>query len=340
MTHSLIIEEVLAHPQDISWLPWAVQYFFFIGIAACAALFACYLHWRKKDAATEENRALLIAITCAITAPLALTADLHQTARVWHFYAWPTPWSWMPWGALFLPLFTGFLALWFLAQQIKRLFNKSYNVTKWLALASALCAVGLLIYTGREVSVVLARPIWFSYAFPVAMFLSALQAFFALMIVAAQRDSVRLPKILWGQIWTLAALGLVVAMWVSGDTLSGTAIRQWISVALSAKYYAVGWLALWVFTLLFCSLALRHPLSQLRRVLLVLSALALCWLMRWTLLIQVQTVPKFNAQFNPYSLPGGTDGWLAILGTFGLWIALLIIIRETLNGLTRRLQHG
>lgn len=91
MTHSLIIEEVLAHPQDISWLPWAVQYFFFIGIAACAALFACYLHWRKKDAATEENRALLIAITCAITAPLALTADLHQTARVWHFYAWPTP---------------------------------------------------------------------------------------------------------------------------------------------------------------------------------------------------------------------------------------------------------
>ncbi len=75
-------------------------------------------------------------------------------------------------GALFLPLFTGFLALWFPAQQIKRLFNKSYNVTKWLALASALCAVGLLIYTGREVSVVLARPIWFSYAFPWRCFLA------------------------------------------------------------------------------------------------------------------------------------------------------------------------
>lgn len=52
---------------------------------------------------------------------------------------------------------------------------------------------------------------------------------------------------------TLAALGLVVAMWVSGDTLSGTAIRQWITVALSAKYYAVGWVALWVCTLLFCN---------------------------------------------------------------------------------------
>ncbi len=73
----------------------------------------------------------------------------------------------MPWGALFLPLFTGFLGLWFLAQHVKRLTLKSYNVTKWLALGSALSAIGLLVYTGREVSVVQARPIWFSYAFPV-----------------------------------------------------------------------------------------------------------------------------------------------------------------------------
>ncbi|EFB8325998.1 polysulfide reductase NrfD, partial [Escherichia coli] len=153
MNHSLIIDEVLAHPQDVSWLPWAVQYFFFIGIAACAALFACVLHWRKKETADLENLTLLIALTCAITAPLALTADLHQTARVWHFYAYPTPWSWMPWGALFLPLFTGFLGLWFLAQHVKRLTLKSYSVTKWLALGSALSAIGLLVYTGREVSV-------------------------------------------------------------------------------------------------------------------------------------------------------------------------------------------
>ena len=56
----------------------------------------------------------------------------------------------MPWGALFLPLFTGFLGLWFLAQHVKRLTLKSYSVTKWLALGSALSAIGLLVYTGRE----------------------------------------------------------------------------------------------------------------------------------------------------------------------------------------------
>ena len=340
MNHSLIIDEVLAHPQDVSWLPWAVQYFFFIGIAACAALFACVLHWRKKETADLENLTLLIALTCAITAPLALTADLHQTARVWHFYAYPTPWSWMPWGALFLPLFTGFLGLWFLAQHVKRLTLKSYSVTKWLALGSALSAIGLLVYTGREVSVVQARPIWFSYAFPVEMFLSALQTFLALLIATTNSKDALPRKLAWGQMVTLIALAIVVAIWASGNTLSGSAIRQWLDVASSAQHYAIGWVALWLVSLALCGLVVRYPLSLPLRILLAFSAMALCWLMRWTLLIQVQTVPKFNAQFNPYTLPGGTDGWLAIVGTFGLWIALIIIVREALNAIARRMQHG
>lgn len=340
MNHSLIIDEVLAHPQDVSWLPWAVQYFFFIGIAACAALFASVLHWRKKETADLENLTLLIALTCAITAPLALTADLHQTARVWHFYAYPTPWSWMPWGALFLPLFTGFLGLWFLAQHVKRLTLKSYNVTKWLALGSALSAIGLLVYTGREVSVVQARPIWFSYAFPVAMFLSALQTFLVLLIATTNNKDVLPRKLAWGQMVTLIALAIVVLIWASGNTLSGSAIRQWLDVASSAQHYAIGWVALWLVSLVLCGLVVRYPLSLPLRILLAFSAMALCWLMRWTLLIQVQTVPKFNAQFNPYTLPGGTDGWLAIVGTFGLWIALIIIVREALNAIGRRMQHG
>ena len=340
MSQTMIIEEVLARPQEVSWLPWAVQYFFFIGIAACAALFACVLHWRKQEMPELENLTLLIALTCAITAPLALTADLHQTARVWHFYAWPTPWSWMPWGALFLPLFTGFLGLWFLAQHVKRLTLKSYSVTKWLAIGSALSAIGLLVYTGREVSVVQARPVWFSYAFPVAMFLSALQTFLALLIAATKSEGTLARKLAWGQTVTLMVLALVVVIWVSGNTLSGSAIRQWLNVAPLARHYAIGWVTLWLVSLVLCGLVLRNPLSLPLRILLAFSAMALCWLMRWTLLIQVQTVPKFNALFNPYTLPGGTDGWLAIVGTFGLWIALIIIVREALNAIARRMQHG
>ena len=47
---------------------------------------------------------VLLAVT-AISAPVALLADLHQPARFWHFYAHFTPWSWMSLGALLLPVF-------------------------------------------------------------------------------------------------------------------------------------------------------------------------------------------------------------------------------------------
>lgn len=243
-------------------------------------------------------------------------------------------------GALFLPLFTLFLGLWFAVRQSGLLRNKSDSVTKWLALASALTATGLLLYTGREVSVVQARPVWFSYAFVLAMFFSALQTFFALLIVAVRNDFQCQRQLAIWQLSALMLLAVVVAIWVSGDTLSGSAIRQWLVISPSARHYAIGWLACWLISLIFCALALRYPLTLPVRALLAVSAMALSWLMRWTLLIQGQTIPKFNAQFNPYTLPVGTDGWLAILGTFGLWIALLIIVRETVNGLARRRQHG
>jgi tetrathionate reductase subunit C len=223
----LMINEVLAHPQDVTWLPWAVQYFFFIGIAACSALLACGLRGRH---AGLERLTLLIGLTCAIAAPLALTADLHQTARVWHFYAWPTPWSWMPWGALFLPLFTGFIGLWFIGATVQHIYGKTFAWTRWMAYACALTAIGLLLYTGREVSVVRARPIWFSWWFPLAMFLSAFQTLLALLIAASRTPALQL-KLARGldfrqyAVWRGAAPLAGVAPGASpGDRLGGTVV--------------------------------------------------------------------------------------------------------------------
>lgn len=36
----------------------------------------------------------------------------------------------------------------------------------------------------------------------------------------------------------------------------------------------------------------------------------------------------------------GTDGLLAIIGTFGLWLALMIILGECVTWLSRRYQHA
>ncbi len=64
MTHSLIIEGCWLTRRTLAGCRGRFfQYFFLLAFAACAALFACYISLAEKDAATEENRALLIAIT-------------------------------------------------------------------------------------------------------------------------------------------------------------------------------------------------------------------------------------------------------------------------------------
>ena len=60
MSRQLMIAEVLSQPQAVSWLPWAVQYFFFIGIAACAALIEAtvlfpYMIFRLQQAMLKSD---------------------------------------------------------------------------------------------------------------------------------------------------------------------------------------------------------------------------------------------------------------------------------------------
>lgn len=335
------IQEVLAHPQHVSWLPWAVQYFFFIGIATCAALYACWQCWRgsKRDLQLEML-AVFIAITSGITAPVALTADLHQTARVWHFYAYPTPWSWMPWGAVFLPLFTGFVGLYFIGLLIRQIGHKNLAVTRWLALGSALMAVGLLVYTGREASVLRARPLWFSYWFPFLMLVSAMQIVPALLRFGLRGSPAYQRPLAWWQTVSLLLLALCLVGWAGGDTLAGHALREHLHLSAAGRTGAVLMILLWLVTLLLNLVNLRKSFKQTGLLVNVLLSMLLAWELRWLILIQGQTIPKYNALHNPYHIPWGTDGVQAIVGTFCLWIALMIIVRESVCWIRGRLQHG
>ena len=53
-------------------------------------------------------------------------------------------------------------------------------------------------------------------------------------------------------------------------------------------------------------------------------------MMRWTIFIGGQTIPKTGAGLYDYHLPMGNDGLLGIIGTAGLWIALLLLMLEFL----------
>lgn len=335
------IAEIMAQPQEFFWLPWAVQYFFFIGIASCAVLYACWLNWQAKSGNDRlEMIAMFISITMGITGPLALTADLHQTARVWHFYVYPTLWSWMWWGSVLLPLFTTFSGLYFIALLVKLIWKKEFKVTRWIALLSAVSAAGLLLYTGREASVLIARPIWFSWWIPVLMFLSAMQALPALINLGTRREPQYQHRLARFQVVTLLLLAVCFGLWLSGDTVSGVAVRHQLDVAGPGWWMLMGICVLWAVTLVMALRNVKVTRSIPYITLSAVVAMGLTWSLRWVFLMEVQAVPKYNIIANPYDYPLGTDGMMAIIGTFGLWIALTIIVREGVRWFARRVQHG
>ena len=87
------IIELLTPHYEAAWLPWAVQYFFLAGLATGAALLATWSLWSRPDGAARQALPLIMVLlaTTAISAPVALLADLHQPARFWHFYVHITP---------------------------------------------------------------------------------------------------------------------------------------------------------------------------------------------------------------------------------------------------------
>ena len=61
-----------------------------------------------------------------------------------------------------------------------------------------------------------------------------------------------------------------------------------------------------------------------------LLALHSAWMMRWTIFIGGQELPKTGAGYYSYQLPLGPEGLLGIAGTAGLWIFLFVALTTLL----------
>jgi tetrathionate reductase subunit C len=352
-----MIREIMARPQEIAWLPWAVQYFFFIGLACGSIMIAVWLRWRDSQHTSRlELAAVSLAVVSGTVAPMALSADLHQPARIWHFYAYFTPWSWMSLGSLFLPLFTLLVVSYFVLLLRGQLRAKTlpfwarwlqlrptWREEKWLrgvALATLLSAVSILLYTGREVSVLRAQPLWFSLWLPWLLLLTAMQAVPPLLACWLRQEPQWQPRLARYQAVSLLLLCLSgLGWWLDGST-SSVALRSLSTQGAVWLWAGIAFVAL---TLLLLALAWRtrhRPLGTKGLLVQSTAALLLCWGVRWMLLMQTQTLPKFNVLTNPYVFPLGSEGLLAILGTLGLWIALIIGIRELQHGLMEKKHYG
>lgn len=348
------IVETVNVTREVAWLPWAVQYFFLIGLSYGAfALSLPGVVWRRPGWAGISRLALLGALLCGLTAPVALLSDLHQPARFLNFYFHPNPSSWMAWGAFFIPVYLGGLCLYawlalrptfatlaarpgLVGRIAGGLAMGGHESRRALMAAALLTGVGaalVALYTGAEVMVVRARPLWDTPLLPVQFAVTAFAGAVGLTLLfnrftGAQPDpeaTARLSRVLAvSQVVALAVGVLWLALGLTG--LSETHAR-----ALGELGGAFNWqiTAVWAAgsALLTLYLAARHPGTGLLTGLLALHA---TWMMRWTVFIGGQEIPKTGAGLYQYHLPLGQDGLLGIIGTAGLWVALLVLITALL----------
>ena len=326
------IIELLTPHYESAWLPWAVQYFFLVGMATGAALLACWGTWAPAHSAAAKALPLaivLLAVT-AIAAPVSLLADLHQPARFWHFYAHFTPWSWMSVGALLLPVFAGLsvalCAAWWLGK---------HQWMRLIAIGLVISTFTIVLYTGAEIAVVRARPLWANPWVPVNLALTAwLAAVGSMLILTLWVPAGRNPQVrVWlGKLGCVLGLALlaVAAIWMGSGIAMGTPSFQ--SAKRLYALFPVWRISLWlsvVLGLIVLVLWFKPRLwlhSKALTVALGVSVCAAAWGFRWALFMGVQGVPKYGAGLYVYHMPLGGDGLMGILGVFGLCIALLTLV--------------
>ncbi len=348
------IVETINVAREVAWLPWAVQYFFLIGLSYGAYLLSLPgVVLRRPGWLVISRLALLAALVCGLCAPVALLADLHQPGRFWHFYAYFTPTSWMSWGAFFIPVYvTGLILYAWLAfrpllQQHADEGGRFGTVARWFALgghesrapllvAAALAFAGaalVALYTGAEVMAVRARPLWHTPLLPLQFFITAIGGAAGVVMLfnrfGPARDDEAINRrlahtIAWMQLTSLVVGGVWIALALSG--ISPVHTRALQQVGGSANWQMV---AAWAVlaTALTWWLGWKRPQASL---LLGLLALHSAWMIRWAIFIGGQEVPKTGAGYYSYQLPLGPEGLLGILGTAGLWVFLFIAITYVL----------
>ena len=339
--------EVLGFAREPGWLPWAVQYFFLIGISTAAFFLSLPgLVWRHPDWRGISRRALLAALVCGLTAPVALLADLHQPGRFLNFYLHPNLGSWMAWGSFFIPLYLlgliGYAWLCLrplLAEMAKRpspisgLYRKlaygghdNLSAIKTAALVATLGAVLILLYTGMEVMVVQARSLWNTVLLPLVFAVTAMTGGLGMTalfeaLTGNRQSAPVLNKWLARGVWM--TLLLLTAWLVLG--LSGTSTAA--AEALAAMRGSFGWMATgaWLFgsTLLTLWLAKNYQSSLIMPALLALHG---AWLIRWIVFIGGQSLPRMGSTRHGYYLTLTPDSLLGIVGMAGLCLTLYIIL--------------
>lgn len=327
------IIELLTPAYEAAWLPWAVQYFFLVGMATGAALLtsACAFGPARGLLQRLLPTAVLVLAVSAIAAPVALLADLHQPARFWHFYAHLTPWSWMSLGAVLMPTFVGLCvlmcALWWLGK---------HRLMRLLVPVLVLSTLSIVVYTGAEIMVIRSRPLWNTLWVPINLALSGWLATVGMGFVlyrflprALQPDAAALQGLRHLGLWLATGLIASALTWgIAGIAGQSPSFDMAVRLFQEFPVWRISMLGSAVFGAAVVMALLRgeHRLAAKGYTLVLGAGLAAsAWAFRWALFMGVQGVPKFGAGLYLYSMPLGGEGLMGMLGMAGLCVALVAL---------------
>ena len=326
------IIELLTPAYESAWLPWAVQYFFLVGICTGSALTAAFAAFGRPGSAGARLLpvAVVVLAVSAAAAPVSLLADLHQPARFWHFYAHFTPWSWMSLGAYLMPAFVmlsfAFCATWWLGWR---------GLMRVLGVLLVFSAVSVLVYSATQLILLPPPPLSNTLFLPINLALTGWLASLGAMLV--------IGRWLPGGVAALPA-GLLRALSLTAAWLLVASVALWVAVGLAVDTPSVraalrlfNDFPVWRLSMLGSVLAgiavlllLQRPAPKLCQpgfsMLMGLAMMASAWVFRWALFMGVQGVPKFGAGLYVYNMPLGGDGLLGMLGVLGLCVALIAAI--------------
>ncbi|SHE45061.1 tetrathionate reductase subunit C [Modicisalibacter ilicicola DSM 19980] len=353
---NLLATEVLVPRYGIAWYPWAVQYFFLIALSYTSLwLAAPGLIFGKRSWMPTARIAMLACVSTALVAPVALLADLHQPLRFWHFYGFPTPWSWMSLGSFILPLYLGAVLVlawmsWRPALEERaqapgwagkvagRLAWGRFRIPRPLIILVGLGALGLslgiALYTGAEVAILRARPLWNTYWLPWMFVATGVIGACGLVLllnrISRARNGATNRQMLTVLVMACLAAGLIALTWFLDGVNAETGS---VAMALDSIRHNPEWraTALWgsfAGTLLLATAFFlrKRPGWRAWAWLVGLLALHVAWMFRWVVLMNVQTVARNSAGIHDYHVAFGSYGLLGILGTLGLWLAAILII--------------
>jgi tetrathionate reductase subunit C len=204
------------------------------------------------------------------------------------------------------------------------------TLARTAAIATLIMAALVLLYTGMEVMVVRARPLWSTPILPLQFAATVLVGAAGLVLVLdrsfGDRDDAAVARA--ARPWLMAGL---VATFVLGLGwlalgLSGLEPTHARALASVADHRAWQLTALWLAVTIVLPLVLLALKPTGLGWLIGLLALHAAWMFRWAVFIGGQTVPKNGAGLYDYHLPLGHDGLTGIAGTAGLWLAVLVIV--------------